>query len=46
MSMDYEFSGRHYIGTHFAVGVANGLDALTLILRAYKELGVLKPAMK
>ncbi len=30
-----------YIGTRHCVGVANGLDALTLILRAYKELGVL-----
>lgn len=32
-----------YIGTDHAVGVANGLDALTLILRAYIELGVLAP---
>lgn len=31
-----------YIGTRHSVGVANGLDALTLILRAYKELGVMK----
>ena len=30
-----------YIGTSHCVGVANGLDALTLILRAYKELGVM-----
>lgn len=28
-----------YIGTRHCVGVANGLDALTLTLRAYKELG-------
>lgn len=28
-----------YIGTRFCVGVANGLDALTLTLRAYKEMG-------
>lgn len=28
-----------YIGTSFCVGVANGLDALTLTLRAYRELG-------
>lgn len=31
-----------YIGTKHCIGVANGLDALTLILRAYKELGVMK----
>ena len=30
-----------YIGTHFCIGVANGLDALTLTLRAYKEMGLL-----
>ena len=28
-----------YIGTRHCVGVANGLDALTLTLRAYKEMG-------
>jgi dTDP-4-amino-4,6-dideoxygalactose transaminase len=28
-----------YCGTNYCVGVANGLDALTLILRAWKELG-------
>ena len=36
---------QHYaehIGTKHCVGCANGLDALTLILRAYKELGVMK----
>lgn len=32
-----------YIGTDCAVGCANGLDALTLILRAYIEMGVLQP---
>ena len=31
-----------YCGTRYAIGVANGLDALTLILRAYKELGVMQ----
>ncbi len=30
-----------YIGTRYCVACGNGLDALTLILRAYKELGVL-----
>ena len=29
-------------GTQFAIGVANGLDALILTLRAWKELGKLK----
>ena len=36
---------RHYsefIGCRNTIGCANGLDALTLILRAYKELGVMK----
>lgn len=31
-----------YIGTKHCIGVANGLDALRLILRAYIELGVVK----
>lgn len=30
-----------YIGTKYCIGVANGLDALRLILRAYLELGVM-----
>lgn len=30
-----------YIGTSHCVGCGNGLDALTLILRAYKEMGVM-----
>ena len=30
-----------YIGTKYCVGCANGLDALTLILRAYKALGMM-----
>jgi dTDP-4-amino-4,6-dideoxygalactose transaminase len=34
---DKEFA--EYCGTKYAIGVANGLDALILILRAYKELG-------
>ena len=34
---DKEFAS--YCGTKYAIGVANGLDALILILRAYKELG-------
>lgn len=31
-----------YIGTEYCVGVANGLDALRLILRAYIEMGIMK----
>lgn len=31
-----------YIGTRYCIGCGNGLDALTLILRAYKEMGVMK----
>jgi dTDP-4-amino-4,6-dideoxygalactose transaminase len=31
-----------YCGVKHAIGVANGLDALILIIRAYKELGVFK----
>ena len=36
---DKEFAS--YCGTKYAIGVANGLDALILILRAYKELGIM-----
>ncbi|MCR4604169.1 MAG: DegT/DnrJ/EryC1/StrS family aminotransferase [Prevotella sp.] len=31
-----------YIGTDYCIGVANGLDALTLIYRAYIEMGVME----
>ncbi len=31
-----------FCGSKYAVGVANGLDALTLIIRAYKEIGIMK----
>ncbi|WP_068472241.1 DegT/DnrJ/EryC1/StrS family aminotransferase [Saccharicrinis aurantiacus] len=31
-----------FVGTNYAIGVGNGLDALTLIFNAYKELGKLK----
>ena len=31
-----------YCGTKHAIGVANGLDALILIIRAYKEMGLFK----
>ena len=35
---EYEFS--EYCGVDNTIGVANGLDALSLIIRAYKELNV------
>lgn len=38
----FEKEYAEYIGTKCCIGVANGLDALTLILRAYKEMGVLQ----
>lgn len=38
----FEQSFADYCGTEFAIGVANGLDALVLTLRAWKELGKLK----
>ncbi|MDE7117137.1 MAG: DegT/DnrJ/EryC1/StrS family aminotransferase, partial [Bacteroidaceae bacterium] len=37
----FEQHYAQYIGTTHCIGVANGLDALTLTLRAYKELGLL-----
>ena len=38
----FEQHYAEYIGTKHCVGCANGLDALTLILRAYKERGVMR----
>ncbi|ADY53343.1 Glutamine--scyllo-inositol transaminase [Pseudopedobacter saltans DSM 12145] len=37
----FEQKFAHYCGTKHCIGVANGLDALILIIRAYKELGVM-----
>ena len=37
----FEVDYAHYIGTSQCVAVANGLDALKLILRGYKEMGVM-----
>ena len=31
-----------YIGTQHCIGCGNGLDALTLIFRAYKEMGIIQ----
>lgn len=39
----FEENYAKYIGTSHAIGVANGLDALRLIFRAYIELGVMSP---
>lgn len=39
---EFEKEFTQYCGTKYAIGVANGLDALILILRAYKELGVME----
>lgn len=39
----FEKSYSDYIGTMYTIGVANGLDALVWIFRAYIELGVMKP---
>lgn len=38
----FENDYARYIGTRHCVGVANGLDALTLIYRAYIEMGVMQ----
>jgi dTDP-4-amino-4,6-dideoxygalactose transaminase len=38
----FEKSYSNFIGTKYTLGVANGLDALRLILRAYMELGLMK----
>jgi len=38
---NFESEYAEYCGAKYCIGVANGLDALTLILKAYKELGIL-----
>lgn len=38
----FEANYANYIGTQYCIGVANGLDALRLILRAYIELGLMQ----
>lgn len=38
----FEKEFAKYCGTQHAIGVASGLDALGLIFRAYKELGVMQ----
>lgn len=39
---NFENNLAYYIGAKHAIGVANGLDALRLIFRAYIELGMMK----
>lgn len=38
----FEQDYANYIGTNECIAVANGLDALYLIMRAYKEMGVMQ----
>jgi dTDP-4-amino-4,6-dideoxygalactose transaminase len=38
----FEENFAKYCGAKYCIGVANGLDALILILKAYKELAVMK----
>lgn len=40
---NFEEKYSKYIGTKHCIGVANGLDALILIFRAYIELGYMNP---
>jgi dTDP-4-amino-4,6-dideoxygalactose transaminase len=39
---EFESEFANYCETEHCIGVANGLDALILILRAYIEMGVMK----
>lgn len=39
----FESELADFVGAKHAIGVANGLDALRLILRAYIEMGVMQP---
>ncbi|MEO6540430.1 MAG: DegT/DnrJ/EryC1/StrS family aminotransferase, partial [Ferruginibacter sp.] len=39
-TFEHAFAG--YCGTKYCIGVANGLDALILILEAYKESGIMQ----
>src|SRR3989338_6221037 len=38
----FEAEFAKYCGVKYCIGTGNGLDALTLIIRAYKELGIFK----
>jgi dTDP-4-amino-4,6-dideoxygalactose transaminase len=39
---EFEKEFARYCGTKYSIGVASGLDALVLIMTAYKELGFMK----
>lgn len=39
---NFENEFASYCGSKYCIGVANGLDALILILEAYKEMGLMK----
>lgn len=39
---NFESSYANFCGTKYCIGVANGLDALRLIFKAYIELGIMK----
>ena len=39
---EFEKEFAEFCDSKYAIGVANGLDALILILRAYKEMGIIK----
>src|SRR5436190_2472590 len=39
---NFETAFAQFCGTTHCIGVANGLDALILILEAYKEMGLMK----
>lgn len=39
---EFESNFAKYIGTKYCIGTANGLDAIRLIINAYKKLGVFK----
>lgn len=43
---EFEEEFATFCGAKYCIGVANGLDALTLIIRGYKEIGVLKMEMR
>lgn len=39
----FETNYARYVGSKYAIGCANGLDALIWIFRAYMEMGVMQP---
>ena len=41
-TQQFEYEYANYIGTQYCIGCGKGLDALSLIFRAYKEMGELK----